>query len=196
MSDNNRLRDRGKALENEHFRKMEEELVARLRARAERREMGAATGIDDDSILEDLQALGFDRETVTLLPIIPLVQVAWADGSVKDGERDRIFEIAGTHGIEEGSAAHAKLRAMLETRPSEDVFDEALRIVRMMRAAGGEAWIEPKNFVDYCRQVAEAAGGFFGIGKISDEERALIERISSELERDHAAGARKVIEES
>jgi hypothetical protein len=194
MSDKNAFGERGKALEDEHFRKREAELIAKMRERAERREMAAATGIDDDAILGELQALGFNTETITLLPLIPLVQVAWADGSVAAGERARVLEIAEAHGIADGSAAHGRLVAMLDRRPAEDVFEDAFRVVRMLKSAGGEAWVTPENFVDYCRQVAEAAGGFLGFGKVSDQERELIERIAAELESAHAAGAREVID--
>ena len=194
MTDKNAFGDRAKGLEDEHFRKQEAELIAKMRERAERREMAAATGVDDDAIMSELQALGFNQETIILLPLIPLVQVAWADGSVAAGERDRVLEIAKAHGIAEGSAAYDRLVGMLDRRPPEDVFEEAFRIVRLLRAAGGEAWVAPENFVDYCRQVAEAAGGFLGFGKVSDEERALIERIAAELESAHSTGARDVID--
>ena len=47
-------------------------------------DMIAKTGLSDPELLRDLNELGFTPETVTLLPLVPIVQVAWAEGGVSD----------------------------------------------------------------------------------------------------------------
>jgi tellurite resistance protein len=199
MSDRDSFAERGKAFENEHFRKREAELIRKLRERAERIEarqgLADATGIEDEAILDELHAAGFDTETIPLVHLVPLVRVAWADGSVSEGEREQILGIARTRGVEEDSGAYSKLTAMLERRPSEDDFDEAQRLIRILRSAAGSHETPAEDLAAYCRQVAEASGGFLGFGAVSEEEQAMIERISRDLERDHAAGARQFLDE-
>ena len=103
MSQNEFLADRKLAKEAEYFHKKEQELIAKMRQRAalvaERGEMGEALGIADEEILQDLQELGFNRETVKLLHLIPLIQVAWADGQVTSKQLARVLEIARERGI-------------------------------------------------------------------------------------------------
>ena len=60
-------------------------------------------------MLRELQVLGFTPETVALLPLVPLVQMAWAEGGVSDAERRLILQFARTRGIEEGSGADRQL---------------------------------------------------------------------------------------
>jgi hypothetical protein len=91
-------------LEETYFRKKEQELIEKIRRR---RELKEATGAAEEEILNDLQALGYTRETVErLLHLMPLVQVAWAEGFVTKRERERIFEVAGLRGVAEGTPAH------------------------------------------------------------------------------------------
>ncbi len=52
-----------------------------------------------------------------------------------------------------------------------------------------------RDLLSYCAEVAAASGGILGLGrKISDEEQSLLERIAAELERDHAAAAKGVLD--
>ena len=51
-------------------------------------------GLSDPGLLQELQSLGFTTDTVALLPLVPLVQVAWADSGITPAERDLIVQIA------------------------------------------------------------------------------------------------------
>ena len=48
----------------------------------------------DDVLRSRLQALGVDADTWHVVALLPLVQVAWADGHVHDDERRSIMERA------------------------------------------------------------------------------------------------------
>jgi len=43
----------------------------------ERKQMAEAVGADDPKIFQELQELGYTRDTVKLLYLVPLVHVAW-----------------------------------------------------------------------------------------------------------------------
>lgn len=42
--------------------------------------MGQRTGLTDPELLQALETVGFTPETVVLLPLMPDVQMAWAEG--------------------------------------------------------------------------------------------------------------------
>lgn len=199
MADKNSMDDRRRAQEEEYFRKQERELLEKIRNRsaaaAERAGIAESTGVADDAILTSLQELGFTRETITLLHLVPLVHVAWIDGGVTQRERDLIFEVAASRGVEDGSDAFRQLAEWLERRPSEDFFTDSLRILRVLAKADTEG-PSPNDLVEYCTRVAEASGGILGFGnKISDAEREVIARIAAELAEEHHDAADQVVRE-
>ena len=181
------LSDRGRSLEEDYFRKKDQELVEKMRLAASRqraqREMGDRTGLHDPEMLEELQALGFTPETVVLLPLMPVVQVAWAEGHVTAAERALVMKLARSRGIADGSAADRHLSNLLDTRPDTDVFTRAMRLIRAM-LSGHRQDQEPLNVDDlvaYCEAIAAASGGLLGLKRISGEERAVIETIAAQL---------------
>jgi tellurite resistance protein len=180
--------DRGRGLEEEYFRKREAELVEKLRQRhaadATRQQLSEQAGVADTEILQDLQELGYTPETVSLLYLVPLVEVAWAEGGVSDRERELIVEAARARGIEAGSTADALLTEWFTTEPSEQVFERNLRVIRAILAARPEAEREASrsDLLSTATAVAEASGGVLGFRAVSPEERALLARISRELE--------------
>jgi hypothetical protein len=199
MSNKDAFEDRRRAQEEDYFRKKERELLEKMRQRseaaAERSGLAEASGVADEAILESLRELGFTRDTIALVHLVPLVQMAWIDGGVTQRERDLIFEIAAAHRVEEGSDAWRQLAGWLERRPSEDFFADTLRIVGVLSKAGAEG-PTADDLVGHLTRVAEASGGILGFGnKISDAERDLIARIAGELQESHADAAKKVADE-
>lgn len=186
MADPNPLADRGRSLEEEYFRRRDRELLERMRAATAadeaRRQMGSVSGLPDADVAE-LQALGFTPDTVVLLPLVPLLQVAWAESGVSAEESALIVQLARARGISEGSAADAQLSRWLKEQPPASVFAGASRLVSaMLDAPGGAAQgLTKDELVAYCERVAAASGGFLGIKKISAEERALLTTISQDL---------------
>jgi hypothetical protein len=181
------LGERGRALEEEYFRKRDRELVERLRnAGAEgaaREAMGKATGLSDPELLKELQSLGFTPDTVILLPLMPVLQVAWAEGGVTSGERKALLELARTRGIVEGTAADRQLAAWMDQRPSDDVFAGAGRLIRALIDANSSTMghLNADDLVHYAEMIAGASGGILGFGRISAEEKSLLANIAAEL---------------
>ena len=187
MPDDNPLAERGRSLEEEYFRAKDRELIEKMRraaaAEEARQQLHARTGLQDPELVKELEALGFTPDTVDLLPFVPLIQVAWAEGGVSDAERKLVTRLARSRGIAEGSAADRKLTDWLENRPSADVFTRAMRLVRALLAspAPPQAAMTADDLVKYSESIAEASGGIFGLNRISAEERALLAALAQEL---------------
>jgi hypothetical protein len=173
--------------EEEYFRRKDQELVEKMRQAAlagqARQELEARTGLHDPALLQELESLGFTADTGSLLPLVPIVQVAWAESGISAEERALITALARERGIEPGSAAGQQLDAWLATRPSDEVFGRATRLVRAILeqpsdAAGGA---RADDLIRQCEQVAAASGGVLGFRKVSAEERELLGRIEAAL---------------
>lgn len=194
-----KLGSEGRAKEDAHFHRQDAELIRALKskeaAHEERADMKQAAGIDDDDVVAELKACGYDRETVRVLHLTPLLQVAWADGRISKEEKLDILDAARFHGVEPPSRAHRRLESWLEHRPSDSVFRKSLRAVRAVLHA-----MEPEQkharklgLLSLCTKVASASGGIFGLGsKLSAAERAMLAEIAREVEHAHGSAAKLV----
>ena len=192
MSNKDRSTERGRSLEDEYFYKKDQELIEKMRsaaaaerARAElgqtRAELGQKSGITDPELLAELEALGFTPDTVVLLPLVPAVRMAWAEGGVSAAERDLIVTLARSRGVQAGSAADQALAAWLAARPAERVFAGATRLIRAMLASTAAHDLTADELVAHCESIAAASGGFLGRNRISAEERQLLTTLAGEL---------------
>jgi hypothetical protein len=180
------LHKRGRTLEDDYFRKKDRELIEKLRQTAAteqaRQELGRKAGLEDPELVKELQDLGFTLDTVGLLPLMPIIQMAWAEGGVTKAERELIVRLGRSRGVEAGGAADRKLTEWLDTRPADDVFARARRLIAaMLDSATAPGELKADDLVKYCEEIASASGGILGIGRISAEERALLASIAGDL---------------
>jgi hypothetical protein len=187
MADHDAPSKRGRSLEDEYFRKKDLELIEKLRQSAAteqaRQDLGRKAGLEDPTLVKELQDLGFTPDTVGLLPLMPIIQMAWAEGGVTKAERELIVRLARSRGVEAGSAADRQLTEWLANHPAEDVFARARRLIRAMLESGAAPAgdLKADDLVKYCEEIASASGGILGIGRISAEERALLASIAADL---------------
>jgi hypothetical protein len=187
MPDRDAFAERGRSFEEEYFRKKDRELIEKMRqaaaAEQTRADLGRKTGLTDPALLKELQDLGFTPETVSLLPLIPLIQVAWAEGGITKAERDLIVRLAKSRGIETGSDANEQLLQWMIAPPSPEVFAGAGRLIRAMLDSGSAQTgdLTADDLVKYCEEIAAASGGILGIGRLSADERALLSTITADL---------------
>ncbi|MCY1062293.1 TerB family tellurite resistance protein [Nannocystis sp. SCPEA4] len=164
--------------EDAYFQQRERELRDQLREQLDK----AAGELRDDAeaekqtLSERIAALGFTADKLKVFDLLPLVHVAWADGSVSRKERTAILDVLHGRGILPGTEAFRTIESLLEERPSQAFLDQSLALLK--EAVGGA---RAANIVDLCVQVAGASGGFLNMGTVSDEERALIEQIANQL---------------
>ena len=178
--------ERGRSLEDDYFRKRDRELVEKMRrataAEDLRKGLSATSGLHDPELVKELEALGFTPDTVPLLPLVPVVQVAWAEGGVSDAERKLIVQLARSRGIPEGSLADKTLADWLDRKPAPDVFQRRMRLVQaVLQTPLREGQLTADELVKHAENIALASGGIFGINKISAEERTLLSTIARDL---------------
>jgi hypothetical protein len=203
MSEKDVFTQRKMGLEEEYFRKKEQELLEQIRRRtalqAEREELAEATGIADEEILATLREMGYTRETVGLLHLVPLVQVAWASGSVTPCERELVLRLSEWRGVRKDSPAWEQLNNWLDERPSDDFFLKTLRIIRLLLdfQTAKERVTGRTDLISFCIRIANASGGFMGVGsKISEGEQAALDQIVEELNGRNPEAVRQMVEES
>ena len=189
---------KARSKEEEYFLRAEAELLEKVRARAareaERRAMGEQHGVEDPEILKAFEEAGYDRDTVGILHLVPILQVAWVDGEVSGAEREEILKLAAARGVEEGSRAWDRLRSWLETPPSPEFFERTMAILaRLVEVLPEERQASLKSEVlSSALRVASASGGFLGLGnKVSSEEKELLSRFAASFEKAHAAALEK-----
>jgi hypothetical protein len=181
------LRDRGRSLEEEFFRREDARLMERLRAQQEqeqaRQGLATAAGISDPVVLDQLAALGIRAETVTALSVVPLIEVAWADGTLDDAERRAILDRSGELGFQPGSVARAMLETWLARKPDESLLTAWSQTIRAMcdRIGPTEAATMKAQTLERARAVAGASGGgLLGLGsKVSRAESAMLDRLAA-----------------
>ena len=188
MVDHDAFQERGRSLEEEFFRKKNLELIEKMKQRERDeqtlRDIATQAGVTDPEVVRELQKLGFTPETVGLLPLVPLVQVAWADGTIAEAERNAISELARRRGVVDASPAYHQLQAWLADRPAPAVFEGATRLIRaVLDTPGAHTQMTADELVAYCEQIANASGGLFGIRSISHEERAVLTSIATQLKK-------------
>jgi hypothetical protein len=201
MAEKDKFAEREHWLEEEYFGKKNQELIDKLRQKrareADRQKMSEMMGVNDQEVLEALQDLGYTSETIQLLHIVPLVEVAWTEGGVADREREMIYKIAQARGVQPDSVAHELLSHWLENKPSERFFENSLRAIRVVLdlLPEDQRQASRKDLITYCNQIASAvSSGIFGPGKIQDEERELIAHIAAEIGQGREEAVRRVIE--
>src|SRR5688572_2402117 len=91
------FRDRERGEEDAFFRQQDAKLVAKLRQRAQLREIAHALAeklhADEPALLERIQKLGVTLDTGSAFILASLVEVAWSDGDVSQAELDTILHI-------------------------------------------------------------------------------------------------------
>jgi hypothetical protein len=171
------LRERGKVLEDEFFRREDQRLVRRLNElkalEASREALATASGISDPAVLKQLMDLGIHSETVAALSIVPLVEVAWADGSLDANERRAVVERAG---VGRGTPAGELVEAWLDRRPDPRLLTAWKHMIQgMCGHLGPEGAARLKaSLLERARAVAAASGGLLGIAKVSRAEAAML----------------------
>lgn len=140
----------------------------------------------DEELIQELQFLGIDEHSYGLVGLLPLVQVAWADGAIQEGERKLIHDIAAKRGLAD-EAGMAVIDRWLEKAPSKHYLHRGRRVlaalVNRQRGVGADIDLEDLEAIGaFCEGVADAAGGLFGLlGRTSSAEREAIQEVVGAL---------------
>ena len=180
------LHDRRRALENSFFAARDNQLLAALKAKTESesqlQQLASASGIEDQQVLEELLAAGVQAETMTALTLIPLVQVAWADDSMDDREKEAILAAAADEGLDQQDPSYQLLEQWLSVGTSPSLLEGWEEYISALVSSLSESASEnlKQNTLSRSRRVAEAAGGFLGMGnKVSSQEQLVLDRLEA-----------------
>jgi hypothetical protein len=183
------LEERGRALENQFFEKENKEKLAAMKQKLDTQrskdELRRASGMSDEAVLDRLVALGLRANTIAALSLVPLIQVAWADGSIQDNERTAILEGAHGKGLEQGTDGYELLQAWLKKQPGEELFVAWEAYIKALAAQLNDEQnrLLRNQIVGFAKMVAAAAGGILGFGKVSATEEKVLDRIEAAFHR-------------
>ena len=181
------LAARERWLEAAFFRKVDVKILDDMRSRMAKDQaierLASDTGIHDRDVLQELLDLDFTPQNLLALWLVPLTQVAWADGKVDRAEREAVLKALRKHGYSEDSPAWHLLESWLDHKPCDEVLTAWKDYAKAtVETAGQKRLILLRNELrNLTREVANAAGGVFGFGSVSDAEEAVLQQIEDAL---------------
>jgi len=185
VTDKDAFAERGRSLEEEYFHRKERELLESMRRQSEadanRRRMAEQAGVSNEQLVRDLESLGYTSETIRLLHLVPLLQMAWTEGGVSARERELIVQAARSRGIAEGSTADQRLDQWLSNRPSDEFFDKTLQAISAVLHSHSTGEGEAGDLLALATAIASASGGLMGFHAVSHDEKQLLDKIRQEL---------------
>lgn len=168
-------------LEDRFFFAENQILIDRLTALKKKEEniqiLSDISGIKNDLVLQQLVDMDIRPEILAALCLIPIIEVAWADGSVDKKERDAVLEGAKKNSF---SADEDILREWLQTKPDPKLMEAwEIYMQGLCEIIDDEAISLLKHeIISHTQSVAEASGGFLGlINPVSNSEKKMIEKI-------------------
>lgn len=175
-------------LESEYFRTQDAELVDKLKkvfhTKLDKDELRAKTGIKNEEVLDRLVAVNVKGELLTAFKLYPLVEIAWADGSVDAREAQAVMTAAVKSGVPAGSSALLGLEAWLKRGPTADgrVAWHAFAAELRKTLTPAELATFRRDLMVYAKSVAEASGGILGMAfQISESEARIIKDLEKSL---------------
>src|SRR4051812_27745979 len=135
-----------------------------------------------------LRKAGYSSDTIGVLDVAPLIEVAWADGHITPAERLSILEQAVACGID-GGPAYQWVLDLLARQPSQRFFKASLGAIRigLSAAAPEERRSAERRLVALCVAIATTSRSAAG-RRIATWERGAIQRILAAIgERSHSS---------
>jgi hypothetical protein len=186
--------DREKAMEEAYFRQEDAKLLGKLRENANLEDVAQALGeklqVQNPELLQRVRDLGITVDNAPAFFLAPLVQVAWADNSVSGDEHDTVLRIARERDVQPGSKGYEQLEAWLRSRPSDDLFDTAVEVIKTGFAVlpADERDERLSRIVDACNEVAMATGGglaqLLRLGNsVTSRETSMLDKITKTLRK-------------
>ena len=178
-----KLQDRGKALEDKFFQEQEAKALLLLQEQIKKQEIQKSiaehTGISNEAVIASIVKQGISVESFVAIRLIPLVLMSWASGSVESAEREAIHNHMFDKGIQKDSPTHVMVDGWLSSKPDADLENSWADFVQEYTKTLSDA--DKKSFVaeilGNADDVANAAGGFWGFGAVSEGQQALLERL-------------------
>ncbi len=177
------LAQRGRSLEEAFFRQRDAELIEHHKKlelmKTNREALMLISGIRNPKVLDQLTELGISPSVLASLAILPLIEVAWADGELSASEKQAVMDGAAKGGLVKGSIDHAILEAWLKERPDPKFLNAWMHYIEGLREVMQPEELKSlkSELLERAKAVAEAAGGFVGLSRISSQEQAVLSKM-------------------
>jgi hypothetical protein len=182
------LHARGKSMEDAYFAERDRELIEKLKrdlTTAESKRLHAVSlGISEEHVEREFAHLGPGIDVIPTMAILPLVEVAWCDGSVSAAEKAAVLKATAEIGIAKDSPFYQFLQTWLDARPSSAALELWKMYVKEFLAtvtADTKAKIR-EGILGRAEKVAAAAGGILGYNTISTAEQKCLQELGKAFE--------------
>jgi len=177
----------GIRLEEAFFLKNDKALVenqmALKRIRETKEALARVSDIEDEAVLEKLVALNVKPETLAPFSLIPLIEVAWADGIVSGDEAVAILDSASAGGIKKGSIEYDLLKQWIQRKPAPELMGAWVHYAQDLcsKLAQTERDSLRGTIMSRAMRLAGVSGGVLGIGAVSAQEKAVLGKLEQAL---------------
>jgi len=154
--------------------------LAHLKRHMETEEaLSKVSGIVNKAVLKELVALNIRPEILSALCLVPIIEVAWADGKIEEKEQQAILVSAGKNGFAED---HAILKEWLQRKPDEPLMNAwKTYMAGLYEITSSDCLAVLKTeILEHTTVVAKASGGFLGLtNPVSAKEQSVLDGIAA-----------------
>lgn len=179
----NSIASMSRKLEDQFFfqkdRVLQEQLKVLQKEQESAEVLSKVSGISDKAVLKELVDHDVRPETLAALCLVPIIEVAWADGKVDDKERDAVLSSAKKNGLD---ADHEMILEWLKKRPGPRLFTVWKKYIKgLAKVLDATAMSKLEaDILAHAVAVAEASGRFLGLtDPISRDERKVLREIET-----------------
>jgi hypothetical protein len=179
---------RRRSFEAEYFSRKEAHLVNKLKEvfskKIDKEKVRKATGIKNERLLDNLVTLNVSGELLAAFNLLPLVEVAWADGAVDEREVRALMAALEQQGILPGTPAYSRMEFAIKHGPDPEakklwyLYAEELKNSLSAR----ELAEFREDLLDTARTIANISGGLLNIAfTVSPNEQRVLEAVEKAL---------------
>lgn len=179
-----------KRLEDLFFFKEDRKLKEELQALRQMKETTAAlkevSGIQDEVVLRKLVELNIRPETVASLAVVPLIEVAWANGTIDPQEKKAVLDAVTAFGCPVNSVDYVLVERWMEHKPEPALLDAWCQYIHSIRQqmSPDELGRLKAEILAHATAVGRVSGGILGIGAVSGQEQKMLAHIRNAFEGD------------
>ncbi len=137
-------------------------------------------------VIEKGAELGYAPDKISLLLLVPFVQVAWAEGHVQASEQKAILSFAGNLRVDAGHSDYDQLLSWFDERPTDQFFERSIKdLSELLEDIPVNQAARLRTMLQFgCIEVAQAAGDIGllrGRSNIRREEREQLQHLGERL---------------
>jgi hypothetical protein len=179
---------RRRSFEAQYFGRKEAHLVSKLKQvfgrKVDKESVSRATGIKNERLLESLVALNLSGDLMAAFNLLPLVEVAWADGAVDEREVRALMTAIEEQGIQPGTPAHARMEFAIKHGPDPEAKKVWYLYAEELKNTLSAKELDEfrQDILETSRTVANVSGGLLNIAfTISPNEQRVLDAVAKAL---------------